>query len=248
MPKTLTITFNACEPSPENGYRVFYRIVGSLGPYIDAGLFETSPIEIFVEDAEGEDQFEGYIFSDCNGTFGNQIPFLTTDEGGGGEPEPCVTEGIGAWVGTFSLVVDEGGSRTLSGLLNCAIGCPCELVTGTNVARYSPSSPCLGDCNLIDTSGLWRLGSTGYLTYIGPGEIILCDGLDLNLLFEASNCCEILEIQAGEGGCTLNWEDCESGSPLSEFVAEGNQLARCGRPGGFSVDGDYTVVASGEPC
>lgn len=58
--------------------------------------------------------------------------------------------------------------------------------------------------------------------------------------------CERLEIQGGASGATLEWDDCETGTFLSQFVATGEQVSRCGRTGSFNVVGDHTIIFSGE--
>lgn len=74
----ITITFETCEPTPSGGYLIFYRPIGSLDPYREAGPFFTSPaIFTDIEDPENQ-QYEGFIQSDCGGgNLGNEIPFET---------------------------------------------------------------------------------------------------------------------------------------------------------------------------
>lgn len=63
---TVTVAFNACSPTPQNGYRVLYRIKGTADSYTDAGNVTSSPATIIIEgDPEGTD-YEGYITSDCS--------------------------------------------------------------------------------------------------------------------------------------------------------------------------------------
>lgn len=73
----ITINFTPCSPSPENGYRVFYREIGDVSfiEYPDA--FTSSPI-IFQIEGPTDQLYEGYIISDCGeDIISEQVPFET---------------------------------------------------------------------------------------------------------------------------------------------------------------------------
>lgn len=74
----ITISFIPCTPTPTEGYLVFYRPIGGIGPYRTAGPFLSSPA-VFTDDEDGDGQeYEGYIIAHCGGAeFGNDIPFST---------------------------------------------------------------------------------------------------------------------------------------------------------------------------
>lgn len=79
MARKFTLTFIPCSPAPANGYNVLWRPVGSVDPYIDAGNFSSSPIEITDPDGDPDTQYEGILRSDCgDGIFGSDIPFVST--------------------------------------------------------------------------------------------------------------------------------------------------------------------------
>lgn len=80
MPNIITIDFEPCLPTPLNGYRFFYRVLGSVGAYTDAGLFASSPAIFEALSGVEDDQYEGYFHSDCGeGVIGDQIPFETEE-------------------------------------------------------------------------------------------------------------------------------------------------------------------------
>ena len=77
----ITITFTPCTPTPSEGYLIFYRPLGGIGPYRIAGPFTSSPAVFTDENDPDGQQYEGYIIAHCGGAeFGNDIPFVT---GGG---------------------------------------------------------------------------------------------------------------------------------------------------------------------
>ncbi len=73
---TVTINFSPCSPTPASGYNILYRLVGSTGGYTSGGNYTSSPAEFGVGGIDG-DQYEGYIYSDCNGVLGNMIAWTT---------------------------------------------------------------------------------------------------------------------------------------------------------------------------
>lgn len=79
MANRLTINFTECTPAPALGYHFYYRELGSVDPYIDAGLFPGSPA--IIDDLAGTDgeEYEGYFQSVCgDGDLGAEIPFEIT--------------------------------------------------------------------------------------------------------------------------------------------------------------------------
>lgn len=84
--QTVCVNFAACTPAPANGYTVLYRIIGSGGAYTvaDSG-YSGSPACFGTLDPDGT-QYEGYIYSDCDGVFGSQIYWTT-----GGSQEISIT-------------------------------------------------------------------------------------------------------------------------------------------------------------
>lgn len=77
----LTINFDLCTPTPEDGYLVYYKPVGSIIAYRIAGPFTSTPIIIFDQQENVLTQFEGYIQSDCGDLLGSQVPFITQAPG-----------------------------------------------------------------------------------------------------------------------------------------------------------------------
>jgi hypothetical protein len=185
---SITVNFVPCEPPPANGYNILWRVYGSSDEYTDAGNFTESPA-VFTDDTNpaGTD-YEGFIRSDCGESaadnFGSPIPWSTfIPSGGGGEDDAiqCNMGELNPFAGT--LVVTKNGSAIgIVGTIIC-ITCPCNLNTGTNVARTSPSSPCNPFCDVNDLTGNWTFGETGYLTYIGPSIVVGCEGLEISLDF-----------------------------------------------------------------
>lgn len=73
--QTLTISFLECD-APE--YFLFYRIAGSADPYTPgANPYTASPIVVGTADIDGT-EYEGYIYSNCDGILGDQVPFETS--------------------------------------------------------------------------------------------------------------------------------------------------------------------------
>src|SRR6186997_1839388 len=74
----ITITFTPCTPTPSEGYLIFYRPLGGIGPYRIAGPFTSSPA-VFTDDNDPDGQeYEGYIIAHCGGAvLGNDITFET---------------------------------------------------------------------------------------------------------------------------------------------------------------------------
>lgn len=62
----ITINFNECDPAPENGYNIQWRVLGSGDPYTDAGNFFSSPAVFNDEVNPPGTCYEGIIQSDCS--------------------------------------------------------------------------------------------------------------------------------------------------------------------------------------
>lgn len=75
----LTVDYNDSTPPPADGYLIFYRPVGSSSPYSVAGPFapSSSPIQIA---GLPVDNYEGYLESDCGGSFSSGVTFVTDDD------------------------------------------------------------------------------------------------------------------------------------------------------------------------
>lgn len=73
---TITIDFTPCEPTPSNGYRIYYRPVGGGAYRFHPDRFYVTPAVIVDnEDPIGTD-YEGFIQGDCgNGKFGLPVPW-----------------------------------------------------------------------------------------------------------------------------------------------------------------------------
>jgi hypothetical protein len=125
----ITIDFNPCSPPPANGYKVLYRIAGTLGAYRDGGNFSASPIVIHDTDPVGT-QYEGILKSDCgDGIYGPDVPFTTSGSGGGGGGTPtCHTYHftvIGADSDQYRVTgIHCDGTGYDSGLQLCGDGAP----------------------------------------------------------------------------------------------------------------------------
>lgn len=70
------IEFDPCEPAPMSGYRIRYRLQGSMDDYRIAGPFMSSPAHIIDEFDPGGSSYEGFIQGDCDGVFGISVPFV----------------------------------------------------------------------------------------------------------------------------------------------------------------------------
>jgi hypothetical protein len=82
----ITILFTGCEPTPENGYNVQWRVAGSADAYTDAGNFTTSPAVFTDSTNPPGTSYEGIIRSDCGEVFGESQSWTaigTTEESGG---------------------------------------------------------------------------------------------------------------------------------------------------------------------
>lgn len=79
----ITINFEVCEPTPEDGYIIKYKPVGDPGPYRDApgNPYTLSPVVINDTLDEGGTQYEGIIQSDCGEEIGlgEEVPWTTVE-------------------------------------------------------------------------------------------------------------------------------------------------------------------------
>lgn len=89
MPNTITINFIPCEPTPNQGYRLTWRVAGTADPYTDEGLFTESPASFVDSINPAGTCYEGFLQSDCSesgesGTvLGEAIPWATPCEDSG---------------------------------------------------------------------------------------------------------------------------------------------------------------------
>lgn len=97
MPNTITIPFIECEPTPAQGYKLTWRVVGSGDPYTDEGYVTSSPAIFTDPDGLEGDCYEGFLQSDCSesgesGTvLGEAIPWATPCEESGFDNSSCGT-------------------------------------------------------------------------------------------------------------------------------------------------------------
>lgn len=75
----ITVTFTPCTPTPANGYKILYRVLGTSGAYRDGGNFTTSPAVIDDVNDAADTQYEGIIKGDCGGgNYGPNVGFAAT--------------------------------------------------------------------------------------------------------------------------------------------------------------------------
>jgi hypothetical protein len=73
MANRIEINFTPCDPPPNGGYNVYYRVELTTGPYIFAGNFTTPPITIADTTYPNDTKFEGYIVAVCDGLEGDPV-------------------------------------------------------------------------------------------------------------------------------------------------------------------------------
>jgi hypothetical protein len=157
---TVTINFIPCYPTPENGYNLKWRVVGSGDPYTDEGNFTTSPIQFSDSINPDGTCYEGILQPDCgSGAMGNEIPWSTPCEESGFDNSSC---GSSIYQITASLTYTNLGFFDLhvSGALHVnlnydVLGRPNRFTLYENGV-------------IIDTSG-WK----GVAPYAGPWGISL---------------------------------------------------------------------------
>lgn len=87
---TFTLTFQPCEPTPAEGYRISYRPLGTEGAYRIVQVTGSPAVIVDTLDAAGT-QYEGFIQGDCgNEQLGPRNIFATATESpsDSGSPEP----------------------------------------------------------------------------------------------------------------------------------------------------------------
>lgn len=100
----ITIAFTGCEPTPDNGYNIQWRVAGTDDAYTDAGNFTESPAA-FTDDTNPEGtNYEGIIRSDCGEVFGTEISWETNNE-----ESPYEESGVEEGGGPF-IVQGDGGT------------------------------------------------------------------------------------------------------------------------------------------
>ena len=80
---TVAVNFIPCAATPNNGYKLTWRVQGSSDPYTDAGFYTESPI-VFVDELNPDGTcYEGFLQADCTESgesgslVGNAIPWAT---------------------------------------------------------------------------------------------------------------------------------------------------------------------------
>lgn len=162
MPNTITINFIPCEPAPNIGYKLTWRVAGSGDPYTDEGYFTESPAEFVDTGNPFGTCYEGFLQSDCSesgesGTvLGEAIPWSTPCEESGSTYEITLSGGC-LPTSPYSVFDITGGTpgdtikvrASYSGLLQKTSA----LFTRADVAASSPdqtsgeiqSSACYAD-------------------------------------------------------------------------------------------------------
>lgn len=80
----IEINFNTCEPAPNGGYNIMYRVQGSGDSYTNAGNFFVSPAVFYDTVNPAGTCYEGFIRTDC-GVLGTPIPWNFCGEESGEE-------------------------------------------------------------------------------------------------------------------------------------------------------------------
>ena len=88
---TVAVNFIPCAATPNNGYKLTWRVQGSSDPYTDAGFYTESPI-VFVDELNPDGTcYEGFLQADCTESgesgslVGNAIPWATDCQPESGE-------------------------------------------------------------------------------------------------------------------------------------------------------------------
>ncbi len=175
---TVTIDFVPCSPAPAGGYVVLYRLAGTTDGYIPAGDAFTSSPAVFgisggVSNNEG-DQYEGFIYSDCNdGVLGNMIPWTTGVVSPYSiTPSPC---DLGQVVYTITgnpgdvitvRVTYNGPLAKLSGLFTRAY------ITVSAADGIPTNQTVFSDCHLDAATYPFTIFADVVLTLVGSSAII----------------------------------------------------------------------------
>jgi hypothetical protein len=138
---TIVIEFEPCEPAPADGYKIFYRPIGSVAAYREAPQnFTTSPAEwIDALDLFGT-VYEGYIQGDCGGgKLGPTVTFVT--DGGGGSGSGSSSESgsesgsVDPETATLTFTNYIGGQFMFT--LSAPIPSTPIIITGANVLGFA---------------------------------------------------------------------------------------------------------------
>jgi hypothetical protein len=90
---TITINFDPCEPTPGNGYRIYYRPVGGGAYRLHPDRFYVTPAVFTDEEDPIGTSYEGFIQGDCgDGKYGLPIPWEAIND----ESAPSVSESGGS--------------------------------------------------------------------------------------------------------------------------------------------------------
>lgn len=74
----ISVTFTPCSPTPDLGYKVLYRPLGTSITYRDGGNFTTSPAVIEdINDAAGT-KYEGILKGQCSSDLYGGNAYFTT--------------------------------------------------------------------------------------------------------------------------------------------------------------------------
>jgi hypothetical protein len=118
MSNTITINVDVCSPAPAEGYKVYYRAIGSPAAtaYQVAGPFFTSPFVIIDDFYADGTKYEGYIVADCGETEGPPVYWNNGDVCGftiSGSYAPLDLHDYG------NFYINTSGVSVLTILYNC---------------------------------------------------------------------------------------------------------------------------------
>lgn len=198
---TITIEFTPCEPTPANGYRIYYRPVGGGAYRFHPDRFYVSPAVFTDEEDPIGTSYEGFIQGDCGGEkYGLPIPWTAeNNESGGGsgsgsisEPpaEGCRSYVLSKTVGTPSAHYNTCAGVSTDTLINdhtsiCTDGNGFTISGGGIVVNSFTDGVCGALSNAFKYGGssgaacaatptsLWWFGPNAALT---PGTIMYTDG------------------------------------------------------------------------
>jgi hypothetical protein len=160
----LTITYTDASPLPDDGYLVFYRKFGSLGAYTSAGPFPNSSSPIIIPGLSPSD-YEGYVESDCDGSFSSGATFVTNDyynvDITNDLPNLVITNVTGIGGFTFSGPVPVGGRDTGVHTAFTAI----IQVTTTGIAAITGNLALVRNGIVIDCINIPSSTTPGVLTF-----------------------------------------------------------------------------------
>jgi hypothetical protein len=193
---TITIDFMPCEPTPVNGYRIYYRPVGGGAYRFHPDRFYVTPAVFTDEEDPIGTSYEGFIQGDCGGEkYGLPIPWSAENSesgsgggsGSGSEPPevPCRTYILSKTVGTPSAHYIDCAGNTQDTLINSMTSI-CTNGHGFTISGggITVNSFTDGDCGGVCSEGCGEYQATGEAT----------------------------------DGTEFTWVDC-SGAPGSTFIA-----------------------------